>query len=420
MSGGQTFVPLAKNDKTVENRLTSTTHYYSLLKHFAVRFCVAVTLGVILLAGVELYSYERYLNYGRNDAMDPAVKLDLAENGSAADREYWKEFDQSNKVVYQQYVLWRRAPYQGELISINPDGVRRTLHTQCDDRSEAIWMFGDSVMWGVGSPDAETIPSFIAQDYEKAGKPVCILNYAEKGWSNTQEVIGLIELLKHATRKPDIVFFYDGGTEAFAAYQSGEADVHSNFKSFKNFLDNWAATHAAGFSYFRETNTYRLLDKIAAKAPFHRKPVEEPKARLDTEMLAGAVVANYGQNMDIVELLGKQYGFRAIFAWYPNLAVGHKQLTPYEQQVLRYTDQDFPDLRLVYQEVYNRGSKIERPNFYNLADIVDDQRSSLYLGISHMEPAGNQIVAGRLFDILEGKGPTPGSAPGAISSSHRN
>ena len=68
------------------------------------------------------------------------------------------------------------------------------------------------------------------------------MNYAEKGWSNTQEMIGLIEQLKHATRKPDIVLFYDGGTEAFAAYQSDQADVHSNYNSFKNFLDNWGAT----------------------------------------------------------------------------------------------------------------------------------------------------------------------------------
>src|SRR5208282_5072615 len=171
----------------------------------------------------------------------------------AADRKYWEEYDQSNKVVYHQYVLWRRAPYQGDLISINRDGVRQTLHTQCDEKTPAIWMFGDSVMWGVGTPDAETIPSLIAQRYKDAGKPVCVVNYAEKGWSNTQEMIALIELLKHATRKPDVVLFYDGGTEAYAAYQSGQADVHSNLTLFKNFLASWGTTHEAGFSYFRQT-----------------------------------------------------------------------------------------------------------------------------------------------------------------------
>jgi len=407
------FVPLTKDDQTVESRQIPA-QYKSLLRSFVLRLCVAVTLGVMLLVAVELYSYQRYRHSGGNDVLEPAVKLDLAENGSAEDREYWREFDQSNKVAYQQYVLWRKAPYQGELISINGDGVRQTLHTQCDARNTTIWMFGDSVTWGFGAPDAGTIPSLIARDYEKAGKPVCIVNYGEKGWFNTQEMIALIELLKHATRKPDIVLFYDGGSEAFTAYQSGQADTHSNFRSFQTFLDNWSTRHTAGFAYLHETNTYRLLENIATKAPFHRKPDNEPKSALNTETLAGEVIQNYVQNIDVINLLSKQYGFRAIFAWYPNLAVGHKQLTPYEQQVLRFTDRDFPDLSLMYQEVYSRSREINRPNFHSLADMVDDQKSSLYLGIAHMKPEGNQVMADRLFDLLEGK-PSPGAA-GAIAN----
>jgi hypothetical protein len=405
-------VPLTESERTVDTRQTPTTQYKSLLKYFAVRFCVAVTLAVLLLVAVEFYSYRRYLPAGQ-DVMEPAVKLDLAEGGTAAEREYWKEFEQANKVTYHQYVLWRRAPYQGEAISINQDGVRRTLHTQCGDNNNdnananakdktfTVWMFGDSVMWGSGSPDAETIPSFVARDYEKAGKPVCIVNYAEKGWANTQEMIGLLEQLKHAVRKPDVVLFYDGGTEAFAAYQSGRADVHSNYNSFKTFLDSWSASQKPGTGYLRQTNTYRFLEKIAVRTPFHNQKDETPKAARDTETLSAAVVENYVQNMEIVNLLAKQYGFRAIFAWYPNMAVGHKELTPYEQQVLDMEYKKFPDLGSMYQAVYKRGREVKSPEFYYLGDLLDDQKSSLYVGISHLKPEGNEIVAGRLFDILE-------------------
>ena len=415
----QPFVPLTTNDQTVESRQTPTTQYKPLLKYFAVRLCVAVTLGVMLLGAVEFYSYRRYLPAAR-DVMEPAVQLDSAGGESAAEREYRKEFDQANKVTYHPYVLWRRAPYQGEMLSIDQDGVRRTLHTQCDDRAFTIWMFGDSVMWGAGAPDGETIPSFVARDYEKAGRPVCIVNYAEKGWSNTQEMVGLIEQLKHATRKPDIVLFYDGGTEAFAAYQSGRADVHSNYNSFKNFLDNWGASQKASFSYFRQTNTYRFLERIAVRAPFHRKQDEGPAAGPDTEMLSAAVVENYIQNMDIVNLLAKQYGFRAIFAWYPNMAIGHKELTPYEQQLLRSEYQKFPDLGLMYQAVYKRGREIRRPDFYYLGNLLDEQKSSLYVGISHLKPEGDQIVADRLFDILEHPvGTNPVNTSGSVLSSRR-
>jgi hypothetical protein len=386
----------------VESSQTSTTPYKSLLKSFAVRLCVAVTLGVLLLAAVEFYSYRRYLPADR-DLMEPAVKLDLAKGGSPAEREYWKEFEQANKVTYHQYVLWRRAPYTGEVLAIDEDGVRRTPHTQCnqDEKTFTVWTFGDSVMWGAGSPDEETIPAFIARDYEKAGRPVCIVNYAEKGWANTQETIALIEQLKHAAHKPDIVLFYDGGTEAFAAYQSGRADVHSNYNSFKNFLDNWGASQKAGFSYLRQTNTYRFLEKIAIREPFHNQKNEAPKPTRDADALSAAVVENYLQNIDIVNLLAKQYGFRAIFAWYPNMPVGHKALTPYEQQVLNMEYQKFPGLGQMYQAMYQRGREINRPDFHYLGDLLDGQKDSLYVGISHLKPEGNQIVADRLFDILQ-------------------
>jgi hypothetical protein len=396
------FVPLTsdRTDQPLDHRPTPTMPYTSLLKYFAVRFCVAVTLGVMLMGAVEFYAYKRYLPVG--DPLEPAVKLDMAATGSAAEREYWNEFIQANKVGYHQYVLWRRLPYSGQLLAIDQDGVRRTLHTRCDDKTFTIWMFGDSVMWGAGSPDSDTIPSLIAADYEKQGKPVCIVNYAEKGWSNSQEMVGLIEQLKHAARKPDIVLFYDGGTEAFAAYQNRAPDVHSNYSAFKNFVDNWGESQKAGFSYFRQTNTYRLLEKIAVKAPFHRAE-EKPALVRETEALSAAVVANYVQNMNIIELLAKQYGFRPVFAWYPNLAVGHKEQTPYEQEVLQLEYKKFHDLGLTYQAVYERGREIKSPDFHYLGDMLDDQKSSLYVGISHLKPEGNQVVADRLFEILEHK-----------------
>jgi hypothetical protein len=393
------FVPLTKTDETAEARRPLSAQYKSLLKAFAIRVCVAVTLGVIALGAVELYSYQRYLHTG-GDVLEPAVKLDLAERGNASDRAYWKEYEESNKVLYHQYVLWRRAPYQGESISINQDGVRRTLHTHCDEKTFTIWMFGDSVMWGAGAPDAETIPSLVARDYEKAGKPVCIVNYAEKGWSNTQEMVGLIEQLKHITPKPDIVLFYDGGTEAFAAYQSGQADVHSNFNLFKNFLDSWGETHNASFSYWRQTNTYRLLEKIALKLPFDRNR-DSTKTQRDNQALSSAVIQNYAQNIQIVSLLGKQYGFHPIFVWYPNLAAGHKELTPYEQKVRLIQDQEFPDLTSMYEAVYSKSGEIKSKDFYNLEDLVDDQKSSIYVGISHMRPEGDRIVADALFNLLQ-------------------
>ncbi|MGA8300755.1 MAG: SGNH/GDSL hydrolase family protein [Terriglobales bacterium] len=385
----------------------SAVSYWPLLKRFAVRLCVAVTIAALLLVATEFYAYLRV--HPNVNALELAAKLEIQQNESPAEREYWKEFKQANKVTYHPWVLWRRKPYDGQMISIDQDGIRRTMHNHCDDPSATtIWLFGDSVMWGAGARDADTIPSYIAADYEKAGHPVCIVNYAEKGYANTQEVIALMEELKHAKRKPDEVLFYDGGTEAFVAYQSGLVDVHSNYLSFKNFLDNWGAYEKAGFSYFGQTNTARFLKKMGEKV--QPKPKEAKKASpiLDVVAASKAIVENYSQNMDIVNLLAKQYNFRPIFAWYPNMAVGHKDLTPYEQQVLASEYHQFPELDVIYKATYDRAKAMNRPDLIYLGDLLDDQKDSLYVGISHLKPEGNQIVADHLFDILQkATGATP-------------
>jgi hypothetical protein len=394
---------LMKTDLEVEKSeppQTSLMQYAALARRFAVRLCIVVTVVVVLLGAVEIYSF---LHFHPNvNALELGAKLEMAQNESPAEREYWAEFKKANKVTYHPWVLWRRQPFQGEMISIDQDGVRRTLHTQCDDKTFTIWTFGDSVMWGAGAPDPDTIASYIAEDYQKAGRPVCIVNYAEKGWVNTQEVIGLMEELKHASRKPDEVLFYDGGTEAFTVYQSNALDVHSNYLSFKNFLDNWGAYERPGFSYLTQTNTNRLLKKMGSRVEAKSQPAANiPSAKLDTEAAAAAIVQNYVQNMEFVELLAKQYKFRPVFAWYPNMAVGHKELTPFEQQVLASEYRQFPGLGVLYAAAYKRAQELNRPDLLYLGDMLDDQKDSLYVGISHLKPEGNRIVAGHLFKILE-------------------
>jgi hypothetical protein len=411
-------------DEIAGARPSRSTGYGSLLRAFAVRLCVAATLGLLLLTAAEMYTYRRGAENQR--ALEPEVE-GTASQGNAEERQYWIEQKPAQKVQYQPYILWRRAPFNGSAISIDAEGIRRTLHTHCDAGTFTVWMFGDSVMWGWGSPDSETIPSLVAADYEKAGKPVCIVNYGEKGWANTQELIALIEQLKHTDHKPDAVLFYDGGTEAFTAWENKQVDVHSNYLEFKNYFEGLSAEKKPGFSYLRQSNTYRRLEAIAARvsARFGRKDETDTGfTESDAQALAPGIVRNYQQNMDIIGLLGKQYGFRPIFIWYPNMAVGHKQLTEPEEEVRESLAKKFPGMELIYRAAYERSRSISRPDFYYLGDLLDDVPSTLYLGIAHLTAAGNQIAADRLFQILQNPpnaGPEKNSEPvsktrGAASS----
>jgi hypothetical protein len=106
----------------------------------------------------------------------------VLRSASASEREYWRQYDAADRFNYQPYVLWRRKPFQGSMLTISEDGIRRTLHTKCDEGSYTIWMFGDSALWGDGATDNETIASFLASDYERQGRKACVVNYGESAW----------------------------------------------------------------------------------------------------------------------------------------------------------------------------------------------------------------------------------------------
>jgi hypothetical protein len=80
----------------------------------------------------------------------------------------------------------------------------------------------------------------------------------------------------------------------------------------------------------------------------------------------------------------------------------------------------FPDLGLMYQAAYKKARELNRPDLLYLGDLLDDQKASLYVGISHLKPAGNQIVADRLFEILERQNDAaPAKAPRARTRNRR-
>lgn len=398
--GADAVVSVADGKELSTTEKEIAQQYPSLFSGFFARLCVAVTLGVILLVVGELVSYRQHLPNAQ-DMMEPVINRNLSHL-NASEREYWREYDTSHTFTYQPYVLWRHKPFHGSMINVSEDGIRQTLHTQCEQGNFTIWMFGDSTLWGVGSTDDETIPSFLAADYEREGRKVCVINYGEGGWSNTQEVIELLEQLKHAPRRPDVVIFYDGGTEAFTALQSHQADLPSNYSTFRNYLETWSAEQRPGFSYLQKTNTHRLLEKLAGNLPLRveangRSTMSDDEA----QSLAGSILQNYEQNMDVVGLLAQKYGFRAIFTWYPVLVAGHKRLTPYEQAAEKEQERRFPGITRMYRAAYARCEQTHRENLYYLGDVFNNEPAWLFRGIAHLKPKGNQIVADRLFQIVE-------------------
>jgi lysophospholipase L1-like esterase len=396
----RTLPPHPPRPRLVRTPAASTQIDKRFLRDFALKFCIAFTIAGILLIAGELLAYLKYGAHA-HETLDRA--MGERAPGAAADREYWKEFRQSNEIEYQPYVLWRRKPYHGRQITVEPGGIRRTLGSQCDGHEFTLWMFGDSTMWGSGATDAETIPSLVAANFSRAGQKACVVNFGEKGWVNTQEVFQLIlQLKKPSAIKPDVVIFYDGNMDTLVPYLSGKVDAHSGYERFKTYLDGWKKEAEPGFGYLNRTNTHKELARIRETFPNASAdgPSRPQLTGQETSALADAIVQNYLGNVTVVEALARQYHFRPLFVWHPVIDVGHKQLTPGEEHLRQAAESELPGMGELYRATYARCAAADRPEVFSFSDLLDDRTDPLYLDETHLGAEGNRIVADRLYQMI--------------------
>src|SRR5262249_12468325 len=164
---------------------------------------------------------------------------------------------------YYPFVGWRRVPFEGKTIKIDQNGVRVTPGADCRGKAFRVFTFGESTMWGTGSPDWLTIPANLQKRLAqlKPG-PVCVMNFAESAYVTTQDVMMLQTQLR-SRNIPDVVIFYSIGGDIGSAYESGEAGVHAN-------LDEITARFQSQPTFtfideLRKSSAYSLIDRLVGK-----------------------------------------------------------------------------------------------------------------------------------------------------------
>ena len=119
---------------------------------------------------------------------------------------YWAESIQQ-RIAYAPYVVWTSAPFEGETITINAQGLRETPGAECESAAYRVFMFGGSTMWGHGSPNHGTIPAYVQAALAKEiEQPVCVTNFGRTAYVSTQGLLQLIFELR-AGNIPDAVIF---------------------------------------------------------------------------------------------------------------------------------------------------------------------------------------------------------------------
>jgi len=341
----------------------------------------------------------------------PREKVSYYSSQDWAER-YWYEFRLTRTNRYYPYVGWRRAPFKGKTIEIDQNGVRVTPGADCSAKSFKVFTFGESTMWGTGSPNWGTIPANLQKGLEKLRQgPVCVMNFAESAYVSTQDVIMLLVQLRSGN-VPDLVLFYSIGGDIAAAYQSGRAGVPANLDQLaarferreepSRFLDQQRSTYA-----------YSLIDQLIGKLTIANPQQKEPTSSqlvtyesmgIDVAKLSDLIVEDYLENYKIVSALAQKYGFKYFFFAPPIVSLGNKPLTPEEQEMKYRLESDVALYKLftaVYRTIERECSKYQ--NLYSMVHIFDRYDSLIWIDEGHVTPIGNQVIAERMLDIIQAR-----------------
>ncbi len=385
---------------------------------------IGLTIIVILLTEASLR-----LVFAVKDRLTSAGAVDprLIEQGYGG--EAWPiQHDRELRALadrWEPYVYFRQKPFAGRTITIDADGRRRTwAPAEAAERTGKVYrllMLGGSTLWGYGSRDDRTIPSLVARQLHDRGYRIEIQNLAEIGYVSTQEVVALIRELQ-AGYRPDLVIFYDGVNDTTSALLEGEAGVTTNERNRRaefNILQSPARLGASlMMRIVRDSASFRLAQVIAHRVagPAAIQPGGLSAAKRNE--LARDVVRRYQANLDIVEKLGRAYGFDALFYWQP-VVFDKQKLTPFEADEARKLEWGRGFFGEVYGAIGESGELRADPRFHDLSRVFAGSTELVFIDYCHTTEAANERVAASFVDeLVKVLPPAAAPSPGG-SASHR-
>jgi len=311
---------------------------------------------------------------------------------------------------YEPFLGWDRRFFKSKYVNIDAAGVRKTWNPEfSEENPKEIYMFGGSTMWGAGARDEFTIPSWVSKKLNAAGLNGRVHNYGERGYVFLQEIVQLLLLLREGQR-PDLVVFYDGVNDVYAAYQAGHAGAVQNTALMRAKLSTpqpftWASFHTGVERLIKKNSViYKAIDRIAA-ASQGRGTGREVAALYDEDELARLaedIVREYGKSLLLLKDLSRIYGFEYICFWQP-VSFLENTLTEEESG----SDPRIHDecLARLFKKVHVLLQQKPLDNCIDLVDALANRTHSVYFDFCHVTEEGNEIVSQRITSAVVGKLP---------------
>jgi len=337
------------------------------------------------------------------ETTDPRSQLPAYADSPYDAATYWRQFHAAKHEVYYPYIVWRQQSSSASLINIDDQGNRKTHYNSGDPAALQVWMMGGSTMWGMGTPDAHTIPSAVAKILnDERGIAARVRNLGEIGFVSTQELTQLVRELQTG-RRPDIVIFLDGVNDApAAALWPDVPGSHMNLYSIRSRFEHHDPHESAMLALIKTTGLHHLAGYIAARL----MPKGMDQGNWTTPASPQITISEGNQAADIwmsnirmIRALGRSFGFKPYFFLQPSLLVGEKTRSASERR-LAEKEKKNPAKKAgmaVYAEMRRavRGILADKPipGVFDQTDLFRNVDDSLYVDYVHIADRGNELIA---------------------------
>ena len=372
----------------------SLTSSYRGSRHIWAGIGIAAAGAVILMA---LFTFNSRLAnatgiVGRLRGSLDYRRLEFIDDGAApSPQRFWAEQGQTT-VRWLPYNYWTSAPFEGEFINIDQQGIRHTPLYTDEESAARIVFFGGSTLWGEGARDAYTIPGQTAKLLADAGHAAAVLNYGQTGYVSAQDLI-LFQAQLALDNAPDIAVFYQGFNDVYSAYRQGWSGIP--------YEENQRVSDAgAGWLLRRGQPALRLPNGDISGYDWSLV------GKADSS--ADAIADRWFANRRLAQTLADEYSVRVLFVWQPALFAKQK-LVGAEARILAELEIGQTNFVVLYREVdrivRQRAAADAADNVMVLSDLFSDSERELFYDRVHITEIGNLLVAqaiqSRIIDLLE-------------------
>ncbi len=355
----------------------------------------------------------------------------------------WRE---SADIQMDPWSAFRNTPdYARAGVHHTAEGFRRDRPVSLEKPpgTVRIFLIGGSVAYGgetvfpeidsrykIG--DSETIDFYLEQKLNAAlpAKHWEVINAAVKGYLLHQDLARLLSLVLRY--KPDCVILLDGVNDmsqllrAGAHYDPyGQTALREEFnalthpksvRSMGNMLSTWLTNNSVLYRAVRNRMLRRLMRqyrKDRAQAPSMPDHVQYSDLTPDEQSRYQNTANQLGYYRHAVQQIHRVLsldGIQDVFALQPEIRLTRKPLAGTEARISEYDRVvagrmevfAFETLYPALAKQLSADAVKEGYQFLDLTNVFDQMNDQAFTDYCHLTPAGNRVVADRMFEFLEG------------------